>query len=67
MERFDIEVRQGDETVAVERCVELPTSKALWVQVAEVARAMYAPGRTIRVTNALGELIVLIGVAAAVR
>jgi hypothetical protein len=28
---------------------------------------MYAPGRTIRVTNGVGELIVLIGVAAALR
>ena len=45
----------------------LRPQRLLWSRVAEVAKAMYGPGRTIRVTNGLGELVVLIGVAAAVR
>jgi hypothetical protein len=67
MERFDLEVREGDETLAVERAVELATSNDLWTRVAGLAESMYAPGRTIRVTNGVGEQIVLIGVAAALR
>jgi hypothetical protein len=62
-----MEVRQSDETIAVERSIEVSTSKALWLRIAELARTVYAPGRTIRVLNRGGEIVVLIGVAAALR
>jgi hypothetical protein len=48
------------------RSVELQNPIALWSRIAELAKKVYAPGRTIRVTNQLGEMIIL-GVAAALR
>jgi hypothetical protein len=65
--KYNLEVRQGDETVTAQRSVMLATSHALWARVAELAADAYAPGRMIRVTNLGGEMIALIGVAAAVR
>jgi hypothetical protein len=53
--------------IASERHVTLQNSTALWSRVAELARSLYAPGRTIRVTNQVGEMVILIGVAAALR
>lgn len=67
MGRYDLEVRHGDETIAIERFIELSTPKALWLRIADLANSVYAPGRTIRVTNQLGEIVILIGVAAAIR
>jgi protein-disulfide isomerase-like protein with CxxC motif len=67
MERYDFEVMEGDEAVAAVPSIELPNTAALWSRIAELARAVYAPGRTIRVTNQLGEMVILIGVAAAIR
>jgi hypothetical protein len=66
-ECFDLEVREGEETVAAVRSIELPNPAALWSRIAELAKAVYAPGRTIRVTNQLGEMVILIGVASAIR
>lgn len=67
MEQYDLEVRQGEETIAVERSIELSTPKALWTRIAELANRVYAPGRTIRVMNRGGEIVILVGVAAAIR
>jgi hypothetical protein len=67
VQRYDFEVMEGDETVAAERSVELSSPTAVWSRIAELAKALYAPGRTIRVRNQLGEMVVLIGVAAALR
>lgn len=67
MAQYDFEVLEGDETIASVRSVDLPNPKALWSWMAELARKVYAPGRTIRVANPLGEIVILIGVAAAIR
>jgi hypothetical protein len=67
MHRYDFEVREGDETIAAVRSVELLNQKALWSRIAELAKVVYAPGRTIRVTNQLGEMVILMGVATALR
>jgi len=67
VERYSIELVEGDEVIASYAPVELPHSRALWPRLAELAKSAYAPGRTIRVTNQLGEMIVVIGVAAALR
>lgn len=67
MECYDLEVRQGDTMIASEQHVTLQNSTALWSRVAELARSLYAPGRTIRVTSQVGEMVILIGVAAALR
>jgi hypothetical protein len=37
------------------------------VRIAELAKAVYVPGRTIRITNQLGEMVILIGVGTAIR
>jgi len=57
----------GDEVIESFASIELPHSRALWPRLAELARNAYVPGRTIRVTNQLGEMVILIGVAAALR
>jgi hypothetical protein len=67
MQRYDLQVLEGDETVAAVRSIELPNPTALWSRIAELAKAVHAPGRTIRVTNQLGEMVILVGVAAALR
>lgn len=67
MEQYDLEVCQGEDTIVVERSIELSTPKALWTRIAELATRTYAPGRTIRVMNRGGEMIILVGVAAAIR
>jgi hypothetical protein len=65
MELYDLEVRQGDETIAIERSIEASTPRALWSRIGELANSLYAPGRTIRVMNRGGEIVIMIGVAAA--
>ena len=67
MERYDFEVRQGDDTIASERCVELRGSKAVWLRISELASRPYAPGCRISVTDQWGEIIMLIGIATARR
>jgi hypothetical protein len=67
MERYDFEVRQGDDTIASERCVELRGPKAVWRRIGELASKSYAPGCRIRVTNQGGEIVMLIGIATARR
>jgi hypothetical protein len=66
LERYDVQVMERDETVAA-RFIELTNPAALWSRIAELAKAVYAPGRTIRVTNQLGEMVILTGVATAIR
>ena len=67
METYDFEVLRGDETVAAVHSIKLPNSKAVWPQVAELAKQVYEPGCRIRVTNRSGEMVILVGVAAARR
>jgi hypothetical protein len=67
MARYDFEVIEGGEAIESVRSIELQNPKALWSRIAELAKKVYAPGRTIRVTNHLGEMIILIGVATAIR
>src|ERR1700761_8030891 len=54
METYDFEVLRGDETVAAVHSIKLPNSKAVWPQVAELAKQVYEPGCRIRVTNRWG-------------
>jgi hypothetical protein len=43
MQRYDLQVFEGDETVAAVRSVELPNPTALWLRIAELAKAVHAP------------------------
>lgn len=65
MERYDFTVLKGDETIAAARAVALEDPRAAWPRVAELAKNFDEPGCRIRVTNAAGEVVVLVGVAAA--
>ena len=65
MEQYDFAVLRGDETIATARTVALPIPSAAWSRVAELARNVDEPGGRIRVTNAAGEVVVLVGIAAA--
>jgi protein-disulfide isomerase-like protein with CxxC motif len=67
VEHYDFEVLEGDKAIAAVWSVALQNPKAIWPRIADLAREVYAPGRKIRVTNQLGEMVILIGVAAALR
>jgi protein-disulfide isomerase-like protein with CxxC motif len=67
MEHYDLEVLEDDEAIEAVWSVALQNPKALWPRIADLAKKVYAPGRKIRVTNQLGEMVILIGVAAALR
>jgi len=62
MERFDIDVFEGDKFIAAKRSVALRDSMDAWPKIAEVARQFSKPGTQIRVTNEAGEIIILVGV-----
>jgi hypothetical protein len=65
MELFDFEVLRGDETIAATRSVPLPDQSAAWPRIATLAKTVAEPGCRIRVTNQAREMVILIGVAAA--
>ena len=65
MQRYDFEIQRNDETIAAVRSVELPGPGAIWLRVSELAQNAFASGCRIRVTNQTGEIVLLIGVAAA--
>jgi hypothetical protein len=65
MQRYDFEVRRGDETIAFQRSIELQTPRALWLRVAELAESVPTPGGRIRVTDQSGDIVILTGIVAA--
>ena len=64
MEQYDFAVLKGAETIAATRSA-LPDPRAAWSRVAELAENVDEPGCLIRVTNEAGEVLILVGVAAA--
>jgi hypothetical protein len=67
MEHYDFAVLRGDETIAALRSIALSDPSAAWSRVAELAENVDEPGCRIRVTNGAGEVVVLVGIAAARR
>ena len=67
MDHYDFAVLKDEASVVVARGVPLHSSKAAWPRVAAIARAVHAPGSSIRVTDQSGDMIILIGVVAARR
>ena len=65
VDAYDIEVRQGDETVASLRSVELPHLSAVWGNIAELAKKVSAPECRIRVTDRFGKVVISVGIATA--
>jgi hypothetical protein len=67
MEHYVFAVLKRDETVAAAWPVALAYPSAAWSRVAELAKNTDQPGGRIRVTNESGDVLVLVGVAAARR
>jgi hypothetical protein len=65
MERYDFAILRGDETIAAAQSIALPDPSAAWSRVAELAENIDEPGCRIRVTNGAGDVVVLVGIAAA--
>ena len=62
---YDIEVRQGDETISSLRAVELANPRAVWGHIAELSKKVSAPRARIRVLDQSGAILISIGIAAA--
>lgn len=67
MEQYDLEVLDHGVKVLVAREVLMADSRAIWSWIAGVAKRIEKPGRLIRVTNSAGKIIILVGVATAIR
>ena len=65
MLRYDFEVRQGEKTIACLRAIEIQSARAMWHWIACLAKNYPAPKGRIRVTDQSGEIVILIGIAAA--
>lgn len=67
MEHYNFEVLADGERAVIAQRVPLPDTSALWLQIGRIARRFNEPGRMIRVTNAAGRIVILVGVATALR
>jgi len=67
MEHYDLEVLDHGVRVVVAHGVELPDSQAIWRRIHSIAQRINKPGLMIRVTNSTGRIIILVGVATALR
>ncbi len=65
MDSYNFEVINEDRTIAATRTVALCNSRAVWPLITELAKSVRKRGYQIRVTNAAGEVVILIGVATA--
>ena len=67
MEHYDLEVLDHGVRIVVAHGVELPDSRAIWSRIHGIAKRINKPGLMIRVTNSAGRIIILVGVATALR
>ncbi|MDE2578054.1 MAG: hypothetical protein KGL46_04545 [Hyphomicrobiales bacterium] len=67
MERFDIEVVNHEKRTLVEHAVAIENSREMWLWIGRVARRNARKGATIRVLNAQGYIVALVGVATALQ
>lgn len=65
IELYDFAVLNGDEVIVKEESIALPDMKAAWSQVERLARSVDEKGCRIRVTDAKGEIVILVGVSSA--
>jgi hypothetical protein len=65
MEVYDFKVTKADAIIASLRDLLLPDMGAVWEQVVNLAESVDSPGSQITVTNGNGEVVILIGIAAA--
>ena len=62
---YDIEVRQGENTISSLRSVELPHLSAVWGLIAELAKKVSSPDCRIRVMDQSGKTVISVGIATA--
>jgi hypothetical protein len=67
MKRYDFEVLQDKKIIISERRVALADARAMWWRIGRIAKGIHEPGCVIRVTNAAGKIVVLVGVTTAIR
>jgi hypothetical protein len=67
MKHYDFDVVRGGTIIVAERSIVLPELAAVWLKIAELARAVEEPGCKIRVKDQAGRNIILVGVAVARR
>jgi hypothetical protein len=65
VDAYDIEVRQGEETITSLRSVELPHLSAVWGLIAELAKKVSSPDCRVRVTDRAGKTVISVGIATA--
>jgi hypothetical protein len=65
VDAYDIEVRQGEQTISSLRSVELPHLSAIWGLIAELAKQVSSPDCRIRVTDQSGRTVISVGIATA--
>jgi hypothetical protein len=65
MERYDFKVREVDGTISVVHTAVLSDLCSVWSVVADIAHEVDEVGVRIVVTNDLGEVVILVGVATA--
>jgi hypothetical protein len=65
VDAYDIEVRQGENTISSLRSVELPHLSAVWGLIAELAKKISSPDCRIRVTDQSGKTVISVGIATA--
>jgi hypothetical protein len=65
VDAYDIEVRQGEETVSSLRSVELPHLSAVWALIADLAKKVSSPDCRVRVTDQSGKTVISVGIATA--
>jgi hypothetical protein len=65
VDAYDIEVKQGEDTISSLRSVELPHLSAVWGLIAELAKKVSSPDCRIRVTDQSGKTVISVGIATA--
>ena len=65
VDAYDIEVRQGEETISSLRSVELPHLSAVWGLIADLAKKVSSPDCRVRVTDQSGKTVISVGIATA--
>ena len=65
MPRYNFEILNRDEVVFAEHSVFLDDARAAWPKIKNLAKRISTPGCRIRVREASGETVILIGAVAA--
>ena len=67
MQLYRFEVLRGEDVIAVQPSVPLRDTRSAWPRIARIASSIGLPGCRIRVREQSGEIVILIGAAAARR